>query len=104
MGEPAPTFARLSGKADMTAQCFCPACGYFVDRHSAFGEEPAVPKSGDLSVCLSCGSLNVFGDDMQLSVAPTGVWKELDDETVMKIGIAQAAILERGPLQQGSPS
>lgn len=43
----------------------CHGCGYKPDRATdAFGD--AVPKAGDVSICLSCGELAVFTKDLTL--------------------------------------
>jgi hypothetical protein len=40
----------------------CVECGSELDRVSG----PCAPKPGDLSLCLECGSLNAFADDLSL--------------------------------------
>lgn len=34
----------------------CFRCGYMCDAFSCFADENAVPKTGDLSICLNCGA------------------------------------------------
>jgi hypothetical protein len=38
------------------AAWMCLHCGYVADSYSAMGGENALPRSGDLSVCLNCGA------------------------------------------------
>jgi hypothetical protein len=45
----------------------CPACGYVVDAATCITEPGARPSAGDISVCLDCAALLVFGgDDLQV--------------------------------------
>jgi NAD-dependent SIR2 family protein deacetylase len=44
----------------------CLECGYVVDRVTG----PGSPEPGSLSLCVKCGSLNAFGEDLQF-VQPT---------------------------------
>lgn len=38
----------------------CPTCGYRMDAHSAIGDHDAVPKDGDFSICIACGSPAIY--------------------------------------------
>lgn len=40
----------------------CCECGYGLDRVTG----PTVPKEGDFSLCINCGSLNIFNADLTL--------------------------------------
>lgn len=43
----------------------CPECGYVIDSTSeAYNYGGARPQSGDISMCLSCGYLSVFNEDL----------------------------------------
>jgi hypothetical protein len=54
----------------------CPNCRRSIDTcHSASGERG--PQSGDLSICLYCGHLSAYGDDMAL--------RELTDAEVVEV-------------------
>jgi phage FluMu protein Com len=54
----------------------CPSCGTITDSDSvAFGED-AKPSPGDVSICLYCAKLLVFGDDLNLKL-PTN--KQLEE-------------------------
>jgi hypothetical protein len=43
-----------------TPESFCCECETRFDRASG----PATPSPGDLTLCIRCGSLNVFADDL----------------------------------------
>ena len=47
----------------------CPTCGTYLDGASALEnlDDPIMPKVGDISVCLYCGTVFEFGKDNQLS-------------------------------------
>lgn len=68
----------------------CYKCGYAFDRSSCVGHSDA-PVPGDVSICIQCGAVMVFGGDNALR-RPTG--KELlvfsSDPRIKK---AQAAIM-----------
>ena len=47
--------------------CLCPLCGYFMDAATCVSAETLpLPKSGDISMCLSCGAALVFNKDLSL--------------------------------------
>lgn len=53
----------MSIVAHHTPKCFCPKCGYKFDRASkVYGE--GTPKPGDITLCLKCGHVMVFGPGM----------------------------------------
>ena len=48
----------------------CPICGYVMDAATvADGGPPVVPKDGDMSVCLKCGTILIFVDGIHLRLA-----------------------------------
>jgi hypothetical protein len=44
----------------------CPRCGYVLDGCCHIGAREAVPKPGDVTVCLMCNSPMMFGDGLVL--------------------------------------
>lgn len=45
----------------------CPSCGSKHDACSAIGyDEPQVPDPGNISLCIDCGDLSVFDDNLEL--------------------------------------
>lgn len=85
----------------------CPHCGYFCDAASPLGHrDSATP--GDISMCLSCGNLNVFTQDMGLRKALVEDIVNLSNEaweTVKKAARAQREVvppqglIPKGPKQ-----
>lgn len=86
----------------------CPYCGYVTDRSSNLShpddEQPRPPRPGDVGLCLSCGGVAVFDDDMRLR-EPTPV-EHGRFQGDSAIAIAVDAILRvrrwRGPLRRRS--
>jgi len=83
-----------NGKAYDAPESPCPWCGCVCDRASemmpgSYDSGPAAPpQPGAPSVCLYCGGINVFGEDMllrkmtpaetlRLQLAPVPIWNEL---------------------------
>jgi ribosomal protein L40E len=44
----------------------CPKCDYKMDRASHLTVDDISPKGGDCSVCLRCGAVLMFNDDLSL--------------------------------------
>lgn len=64
----------------------CPSCGQVVDGATVVGERSAVPRPGDLAVCIYCAAVNAYalgrdglvleavtGDDLILALADPNV-------------------------------
>jgi len=70
--------------------CMCPLCGYLMDYASPPAGPDKTPKSGDLTMCLSCGAVLVFTeltDGLGVQLISEKEWQEL--------GSANQALLER---------
>lgn len=46
----------------------CPKCGSFLDSASAVDSNKIMPKEGDYSVCLKCGVMFKFGQNLKLEL------------------------------------
>lgn len=46
----------------------CPKCGSFLDGASAVDSNEVIPKEGDYSVCLKCGAMLKFGENLKLEL------------------------------------
>ena len=73
----------------------CGRCGYIMDR--ATGD--ALPKAGDFTICLACGDLLRFGNDLRTRGTTCIDVADLDDEQRDYIRRAQAFIQAWGPLR-----
>lgn len=45
---------------------YCPFCSKHVPNHENLTDEFLQPEEGDLSVCIKCGSICVFDEDLYL--------------------------------------
>jgi hypothetical protein len=50
-------------KKTATPECFCLSCGKLFNAASDLGSDES-PSPGDISMCLGCGHLMAFTDDM----------------------------------------
>ena len=48
----------------------CPRCFSYLDRAGEIDDKGRAPQSGDISICLQCGAILMFADDMGLVFAP----------------------------------
>jgi hypothetical protein len=46
----------------------CPHCGYLLDEADGLTDPKAKPSPGDITLCVNCGEVCVFDDDMKLRV------------------------------------
>jgi len=69
----------------------CPDCGYVMDAATAVSRKDATPKPGDASLCLKCGALLRFADDLTLI---RGDFDGLSAEQVMLVLKGRRAILK----------
>lgn len=61
------------------AKSACTECGYVVDAVTG----PAIPREGDVSVCLNCGEIHLFGPGLSLVKLAPGARAEMEaDESV----------------------
>lgn len=74
----------------------CPICGYNVDAATELHHEPISPKPGDFSLCLNCGSLNKFGDDLGLVESTEDDILLLAADQFVEVRKAQDYIRKRG--------
>lgn len=47
----------------------CPKCGYGHDVHTSITDPGAKPSKGDISMCLACGSILIYGEGLVLHEA-----------------------------------
>lgn len=80
----------------------CPTCGYGFDSATSIETgEAARPREGDLSLCLKCGELLTWNDQMRLVPPSLEVLMNLETtqpDTAKDISRAQAMIRKTRPL------
>lgn len=67
-----------------------------MDAATEVGGGNASPKSGDLSVCLNCGEMLLFRDDMKVDKLTPDYFSALDEELKRTLRKARRIIIERG--------
>lgn len=75
----------------------CPHCQYEMDACTSVDGD-AVPKEGDISVCLNCGSFLEFNHELGLDLYPDSNLLDLPDEMRLQLTRARMLITERGPV------
>jgi hypothetical protein len=80
----------------------CPTCGYRMTEHSAVGGDgPRLPKAGDASVCIRCGQVLLYVNDMvglrfRLPTAPE-LEELLDEDRIAQVLAAWVTTFDRTP-------
>lgn len=63
----------------------CPHCGYPIDRASSAKGGANAPRPGDLSICLACAGILIFGDDLRSRALNDSELAELDPRDRMLV-------------------
>ena len=82
----------------------CPYCGFEGDGVEEFNREDRKPKPGDISVCISCAGIQVFGEEMELLKISKERLTELKEKhpiTWAEINSLRSAIKITTSLQRG---
>lgn len=77
----------------------CTACGYGVDLATCVGSDRA-PQPGDITLCIKCGHIMAFGDDMQMRNLTDEEMREVaSNKTILAIQRGRAAVEAKlGPM------
>lgn len=70
----------------------CPRCGYQFDRCTGVLDETHVPKNGDVSLCMRCGTVLIFTADLHQRLANETDLQQLSDDQLALLLRAQRAI------------
>jgi hypothetical protein len=74
----------------------CTACGHKLDGATCVGDDK-MPKPGDISVCIRCGHLMAFGDDLMLrNLTNEEMHDVAGDPYIIAIQKARAQLDKRG--------
>lgn len=57
--------------------CLCPHCGYMIDCATGASSPDIKPRGGDFSMCLKCGGLLRYNDDLTVRSMVDEDWAEL---------------------------
>jgi len=58
----------------------CPLCSYLLDTHEPVTDQKITPKAGDISVCLNCHSVLIFGSNLKLRRLTSSEMAELEKD------------------------
>lgn len=79
--------------------CACKVCGYKFDCATAPTEDITKrPRPGDFSLCMKCGEIYVFAEDMTVREPSLNEMMALDRENHKHLENIQVMIRERRPL------
>jgi len=64
----------------------CLRCGKKVNAASCVADDNAVPEPGDVTICIACGHLMAFADDLS--------YRELTDEEVLEVPLDEVSRIQ----------
>lgn len=73
----------------------CRICGYITDAATMFQDSNAIPKQGDVSLCLQCAAISVFDLNLNLIEPAVHLLKALEED--LDILRQRSLILRYGP-------
>lgn len=77
----------------------CPTCGHILDAATCTYSN-ARPRPGDFTVCISCGEILRFGEDMVPGFATVGDMLEVSDKVKDYLDQAQHLIRRYRPISK----
>jgi hypothetical protein len=79
------------GKGVRVPKSVCTACGSALDGAAVVGNDTITPKPGDVTVCIDCGHLMAFAEDLSLRDLRDDEFKEVaGDPNILAIQRARA--------------
>jgi hypothetical protein len=75
-----------------TPECNCPYCGHKFDRVSSI-REPRAPRPGDFTLCIKCGLLMAFDQELRVRGLNLEDLKALKDPSLQDIVARTAAAI-----------
>lgn len=70
----------------------CPGCGEPLDVSQAVDLQPHMPQPGDCSVCMICGAVSRFTNDLKLRLITAQELLELRPEERRELALASMAV------------
>lgn len=82
-------------KETRTPSSVCVNCGNVNDCATSIADPWDAPLPGDISVCLRCGHLTAFSDDLSLRpLTDSEMYAVAADKTILKLQKVRASIME----------
>ena len=69
----------------------CPKCGVSNDGATDLSNEGNKPKAGDFTICIKCGNIGIFTEDLHVRTAWTDEIDALDEVSKGELGKAMWA-------------
>jgi Zn ribbon nucleic-acid-binding protein len=91
---------KLTMGEDITVpESRCTACGHLMNAANVVSEDgQGIPEPGDITVCIQCGHLMAFGDELRLRDLTDEEAKEIvGDERILIIKKARDLALKEHP-------
>ena len=75
----------------------CLECGYIIDAATETPDNPTErpPRPGDIAVCIACGCVHLFADDLTLRKPNDEEWLEIADDPSVVMSRAAVARYNR---------
>ena len=93
----------MDKKATANVCGLCPRCGYYFDRATAVVDGQRSPRTGDISICLSCGATLCFAQDAPATLATSEDVAALHPRQRELLANARRFIQDRGPIKRTLP-
>lgn len=77
----------------------CPTCEYEVDAAMCIGGTDVRPSVGDITLCLKCGEILIFDEDMKVRLPLVVELMNLPPHTEHTLTIAQETIRRERPIK-----
>lgn len=77
----------------------CPVCGYKMDSATCVGDERAMPRPNEISLCLKCGEVMAFNDDLSLRQASLNDLIDVPERGMRQITAIQKLIRATRPIK-----
>jgi hypothetical protein len=79
------------GQDCITPKCACLECGLILDGAFCVGNNNATPKDGDITICIRCGHVMAFSEDLRL--------RHLTDDEIKEVAGDQRIITAQKALE-----
>ena len=75
----------------------CPCCGTLLDAATPVNNKDGniAPRPKDISICIKCGEILYYSDDMKLEKLPKILFDEMDIEDQLLLNRAKVLILTK---------
>lgn len=89
----------LDAKGKALAETSCPTCDYAADAATCVDKRDARPRVGDITLCLKCGEILIFDEDMKVRLPLVFELMNLPPHTEHALTIAQETIRRERPIK-----